>query len=500
MAYSANTQAKLADLAAQAKALKEEDKKQGNFTTVALQGIASKLLKWYFNHRGEPTLRYWQGNWWTWSDQVWRPMKINELSRRIAAFATEDPSDDPDRPEKGGLGLTNLPKNARDEIITFLPLMCKLPDSQDFQTWLPAEGKINSDLDESGTWINCSQGLLKAADTSKPQLFQATPRYFTPVLIPRKTDQNPPKAWLSFLNEVLEGDTERIAVIQEWFGYCSLPTTRYHKMLMMVGSGGNGKSVVLHVLEQMLGTHNCSHVELSDMNTTFGPFNTLGKAANICGDIATRYLKNPGRIKAFVGGDCFRFEDKYISAFSAMPTAKLVFSMNELPKTDDESDGFWRRMLPMPFTFKPKQEDPIYSNPDHPNWPFRDELDAIFTWALEGLIRLNNKQQFSGSTVITALAGDWRLGNEGVRRYALERLEFDKSSSHATICDVISIDYAKWALKNRERPFSAQGFGKRLRRVFPDLITSQKRLGQKKVNQWPGLRIRQDAPHLGGDL
>ena len=74
------------------------------------------------------------------------------------------------------------------------------------------------------------------------------------------------------------------------------------------------------------------------LNTTYGPFSTFGKSANICGDIATRYLKKPGRIKAFVGGDRFRFEGKYLHAFSAEPSAKLVFSMNELPRTDDETD------------------------------------------------------------------------------------------------------------------------------------------------------------------
>ena len=49
-----------------------------------------------------------------------------------------------------------------------------------------------------------------------------------------------PKKWLQFLSELLQ--PEDIPTLQEFLGYCLLPTTKGQKMLMLIGKGGEGKS------------------------------------------------------------------------------------------------------------------------------------------------------------------------------------------------------------------------------------------------------------------
>lgn len=47
-----------------------------------------------------------------------------------------------------------------------------------------------------------------------------------------------PGVWISFLDQLLE--VEDIFTLQEFIGYCLIPTTRAQKMLMIIGRGGEG--------------------------------------------------------------------------------------------------------------------------------------------------------------------------------------------------------------------------------------------------------------------
>jgi phage/plasmid-associated DNA primase len=68
--------------------------------------------------------------------------------------------------------------------------------------------------------------------------------------------------WLMFLLHILDGDAERIALMQEMFGYVLVPGNWMHKFFLLEGQGANGKSVVLKTLEALLGRENTSSVPL----------------------------------------------------------------------------------------------------------------------------------------------------------------------------------------------------------------------------------------------
>jgi len=61
----------------------------------------------------------------------------------------------------------------------------------------------------------------------------------------------PPVYWLAFLEELLYPDD--IPTLQEFMGYCLIPTNKAQRMLMLIGSGGEGKSRVGRVLRTLLG-------------------------------------------------------------------------------------------------------------------------------------------------------------------------------------------------------------------------------------------------------
>lgn len=64
-------------------------------------------------------------------------------------------------------------------------------------------------------------------------------------------DAPPSEKWLQFLAEPLY--PEDIPTLQEYQGYCLLPTTRGQKMLMLIGKGGESKSRIGLVTRSIFG-------------------------------------------------------------------------------------------------------------------------------------------------------------------------------------------------------------------------------------------------------
>ena len=59
--------------------------------------------------------------------------------------------------------------------------------------------------------------------------------------------------WLAFIDKVTGGDKEFARYLQRWMGYCLTGSTSEQCLIMLYGTGANGKSVFLRVLEALMG-------------------------------------------------------------------------------------------------------------------------------------------------------------------------------------------------------------------------------------------------------
>lgn len=86
-----------------------------------------------------------------------------------------------------------------------------------------------------------------------------------------------------FLDEVFEGDedaeTKKILVC-ELLGYSLLTSCEFEKFVILLGSGANGKSVLLHIIEQLVGTSQVSAVQPSQFDNRFQRAHLFGKLVN----------------------------------------------------------------------------------------------------------------------------------------------------------------------------------------------------------------------------
>lgn len=185
-----------------------------------------------------------------------------------------------------------------------------------------------------------------------------------------------------FLTDLFENE-ETVGFVQEWFGYTLSCSHQANAFLIGVGAGANGKSTLFDVLAQLVGIENVSSAPLSNFNSEFGLEPLIGKKLNLATESDVDAFKT-GKLKALISGEYISINRKNKMEITTKLPTKLVFLMNELPLLNDNSFGFERRLLILPFdkTFKESKQDK-----DLPK-KLSKELEGILIWSLEGLGRL----------------------------------------------------------------------------------------------------------------
>lgn len=195
-----------------------------------------------------------------------------------------------------------------------------------------------------------------------------------------------------FLADLFE-DQKTIDFVQEWFGYVLSNSHNANAFLIGVGSGANGKSTLFDVLAQLIGVQNVSSAPLSNFNSDFGLEPLIGKKLNLATESDVDAFKT-GKLKALTAGEDISVNRKNKQEVTITLPTKLVFLMNELPLLSDNSFGFERRVIILPFekTFLPHEQDKELPK------KLSNELEGILKWSLDGLRRLiHNNYNFTVS-------------------------------------------------------------------------------------------------------
>lgn len=190
--------------------------------------------------------------------------------------------------------------------------------------------------------------------------------------------------WLDYLKTNIR-TPEVIKQAQEFVGYCLTKDVLFAKCLIMIGPGSDGKSVFLKVLRELIGHENTTSVSFADLEDQFLRSSLYQKAINISTEIGSKALESP-YFKAITSGDPINAAFKHKNTFTFTPHCKLVFASNKLPRVLDNSDGYFRRILPI--QFKRQFFDGDAETDPHLFEKLKGELSEIFHWALVGLHRL----------------------------------------------------------------------------------------------------------------
>lgn len=297
--------------------------------------------------------------------------------------------------------------------------------------------------------------------------------------------------WLKYIETVMQGDKERIAVLQEWAGYLLTATDDLQKFLCLEGDGGNGKTVFLAGLEAMVGSKNVSHVPLECFSRPFDLASTIGKVANIVGDIGEIDGVAEGVLKRYTGGDALHLDRKGIDAIEVRPTAKLMFAWNSRPNFRDRTDGVWRRMILVPFDFKVPKEKRI-TGMDKPHWWVENgEAPGILNWALDGLQRLKENHDFTISAKCIAAIEDYRREANPAGEYITENMRIAELTpeQYFITSEKIYEGYVDWCRRMGFHPLGSPKFFREFKKKFPSAERKRPRDGIDRSYGYEGIKF-----------
>jgi putative DNA primase/helicase len=232
--------------------------------------------------------------------------------------------------------------------------------------------------------VNTLNGELVLIDG----LWQLTPHnreHYRTTQVPVEYD---PKAqaprFIQFVTEVFRSDEDagdKAHALLEMMGYTLMAHCRHEKFIILVGSGANGKSVLLSVLEALAGVDNVAGVQPSQFDRSFQRAHLHGKLANIVTEIKQGEVIDDASLKGIVSGEPTTVEHKFKDPFVMRPFSTCWFGTNHMPHTRDFSDALFRRALVVEFNNKFKPElgncDPLLKD------KLMAELPGILSLALD---------------------------------------------------------------------------------------------------------------------
>lgn len=435
--------------------------------------LALEFLNQYFYSKEDDafTLHFWRGSFYKYGDGYYIKISDSDITSLVTGFLQEDYMD--------ALSIT---QHLISNVIINIKGARGIFISEDIlaNTWVRGLGR------EVRT-MAFNNGLLATyLDSGKSTLVFHSPVYFTLTKLPYDYDPMAtcPK-WETFLNDVMDGDMDRVKLLQQWAGYLFTQDLREQRFLLCSGEGQNGKGVFFETIEKMVGRVNCSHVTLANFGDKFALSATLGKVLNS----STESSKEIGAhaettLKAFTAGDRLEFSRKFKSPINAVPTAKVMIATNELPRFADKTNGVWRRLLYVPF------EKEYYGEKEnkHLAEELEVELSGIFNWAMKG----DTTDGFIKPDKCKSAFKDYRRNTNPARAH-LEDNYLYNSDGESTRCCVAYAKYKDYCIENGYSPMNESNFGREVKREFPFVVKKRQGSKGKREYAYVGLTAGEDG-------
>lgn len=257
-----------------------------------------------------------------------------------------------------------------------------------------------------------------------------------------------------FINSSLN-DPELVDVIGEYFGYILNNNSKNHeKALFLYGDGSNGKSTLINIIKALLGNENISVVELTEMGDMLKCALMDGKILNISSDAKKNGL-DTSAFKKIVSREPILGKYLFKDIYTIVNIPKLLVAMNKLPySSGDNSHGFYRRLLLVPFTTVIKEEDKDYGLEAK---VISNELPALLNFAITGMQRLTKQGKFTEAKAMKEAMNSYKESANHVATFLEEEqyVAVEATTKTGTKAVTIYKEFATWCKDRGHNPYSS---------------------------------------------
>lgn len=375
--------------------------------------------------------------------------------------------------------------------------------AQEFCSWVNRTNLIDSDwfTDSIRGLINfdngvydLSSGALEPHSGDKGFLY-VLPYGFDPSAECPVFDQ--------FMRNITCGDEQLEKLLLEFVGYAICDRDYWlQKAVLLIGEGSNGKSTFLNVIKSLAGWENVSFLSLYEIQSETSRLHLEGKLINISDELPNYNFKNTELLKKLLGGT-MTMRKLYHDSIMVENTTKFIFAGNEIPSTNDVSEGLFRRLVIVPFNAKFKLEPTTDGTIQPADTKLFDKMKAELPGIFNRVMRHYKELRLRGHLIEAKKSADelqrYRDEVDRVGSWVKDNLQWNGSwSEDKPFVEVNAVfeRYVSDTKRSEERPLSKFHFTKHLRRHIHhfDERYLRLRIGQDRPYVMRGVELRKDAP------
>lgn len=270
--------------------------------------------------------------------------------------------------------------------------------------------------------INCKNGSL-FFENNGWTLQDPDPDHLCTIQIPVEWDPtSKAPRFEDFLDEIFLDDEDiddKKQSLLEMIGYTLVMHTKRERFAILLGeTSRNGKSVLLKVIQMIVGLENCAGVNPGEFTNNFQKAHLDKKLANIISEIKQGEKLPDNDLKQIVSGEIQTVEHKNKDPFSFEPFCTLWFGTNHLPYTHDYSPAIFERSIIYNFnrSFTRDQQDPNLVD------KLKDEIPGIFRMAVQAYGKVIERGRILEPSSSIEQKKDWRKDINAISYFAEECL------------------------------------------------------------------------------
>lgn len=217
----------------------------------------------------------------------------------------------------------------------------------------------------------------------------------------------------NFLNDITCNRQELRNFLEEIIAHILMINKFPHNIFFLTGSGKNGKSTFVTMLSNF-AKGLTSHVSLQRFEDDTSIISLNGKLLNISDDVNASYIEKSEKLKLMCAGNEFDVRPNYKDSTSFVSTSTFILTANEMPIFKDKTNGFYRRVLTVPFDFVVKKRnanlDKLLSTDNAKSY--------LFNLGLKGLKRIvANGYEMTENEIVKSATEQYKLETDSIYAY-----------------------------------------------------------------------------------
>jgi putative DNA primase/helicase len=292
-----------------------------------------------------------------------------------------------------------------------------------------------------------------------------------------------------FLTDISCDDIGIQISLLQFGGLCQTRDTSYQLAFILKGDGSNGKSLFARILVKTLGGDaNTACMSMGLLTEKYGAAEIKNKNLVVIDETkSVDRIMETDVLKKIITGETLMAQKKFGHPFSFIPYAKIMILTNPMPRSCDQTDGFFRRFRMFPFnaSFKGSSAD------KHLEEKLTAELPGIFNLFIDGL-KMLREQDWIPCEASDHLNEMFRITNSTVYAFVLDETE-EYGDDKTYMMDEFYRRYKEFCDREGHKPKNKENVRAELDGMWITPVSRALRFSDDR-KQIVGLRLKASMP------